>query len=121
LEARLEQRGDKASALHPTLRKLHLALTPVVECGVSHEHENPETAASVDIGAISYRARCTEACKNLGRMPMIYADAGPAGRSSGSPCARAREIGAFSYFADAADPASVFSSLQMEQLHTCSP
>ena len=27
---------------------------------------------------------------------------------------------AFSYFADAADPASVFSSLQMEQLHTCS-
>jgi hypothetical protein len=33
--------------------------------------------ASVTIGALSYRARCTEArCKNLGRMLMIYADAG---------------------------------------------
>jgi hypothetical protein len=31
----------------------------------------------MNIGAISYRARCTEAgCKNLGRMLMIYADAG---------------------------------------------
>ena len=39
--------------------------------------EHPEKAASVNIGAISYRARCTEAgCKNLGRMQMIYADAG---------------------------------------------
>jgi hypothetical protein len=37
----------------------------------------PETAASVNVDAISYRARCTEAgCKNLGRMQMIYADAG---------------------------------------------
>jgi hypothetical protein len=39
--------------------------------------DNPETAASVNIGAISYRARCTEArCKNLGRLLFIYADAG---------------------------------------------
>jgi len=39
--------------------------------------DNPETPASVNIGAISYRARCTEAgCKNLGRLLMIYADAG---------------------------------------------
>jgi hypothetical protein len=31
----------------------------------------------VNIGAISYRARCTEAgCKNLGRLLFIYADAG---------------------------------------------
>ena len=31
----------------------------------------------MNIGAISYRARCTEAgCKNLGRMLMIYTDAG---------------------------------------------
>jgi hypothetical protein len=38
----------------------------------------------VKIGAISYRARCTEAgCKNLGRMLMIYADAG--GRPVGHP------------------------------------
>jgi hypothetical protein len=42
---------------------------------VSADH--PETAASVNIGAISYRARCIEAgCKNLGRLLMIYADAG---------------------------------------------
>jgi hypothetical protein len=35
------------------------------------------TPASVKIGPISYRARCTEAgCKNLGRLQMIYADAG---------------------------------------------
>jgi hypothetical protein len=40
----------------------------------------PDSAASVNIGAISYRARCTEAgCKNLRRRMMIYADAG-AGR-----------------------------------------
>jgi hypothetical protein len=39
--------------------------------------DSSETAASVTIGAISYRARCTEAgCKNLGRLLMIYADAG---------------------------------------------
>jgi hypothetical protein len=39
--------------------------------------DNPEIAASVNIGPISYRARCTETgCKNLGRMLMIYADAG---------------------------------------------
>jgi hypothetical protein len=36
-----------------------------------------ETPASVKIGPISYRARCTEAgCSNLGRLQMIYADAG---------------------------------------------
>jgi hypothetical protein len=39
--------------------------------------DNPETPASVNIDAISYRARCTDAeCKNLGRLLMIYADAG---------------------------------------------
>ena len=44
----------------------------------------PDSAASVNIGAISYRARCTEAqCKNLGRMMMIYADAG--GRPTSHP------------------------------------
>jgi hypothetical protein len=36
-----------------------------------------ETAASVTIRALGYRAPCTEAgCKNLGRVLMIYADAG---------------------------------------------
>jgi excisionase family DNA binding protein len=36
-----------------------------------------EAAASVNIGAISYRARCTDVgCKNLGRLLFIYADAG---------------------------------------------
>jgi hypothetical protein len=41
---------------------------------VSTRH--PEAAASVNIGSISYRARCTAAgCKDLGRMLMIYADA----------------------------------------------
>jgi hypothetical protein len=36
-----------------------------------------ETAPSVKIGAISYRARCTEArCKNVVRLLLIYADAG---------------------------------------------
>ena len=45
---------------------------------------HPEAAASVNIGSISYRARCTEAgCKDLGRMLMIYADAG--GRPIGHP------------------------------------
>ena len=39
--------------------------------------DREETPASVKIGPISYRARCTEAgCKNLGRLQMIYADAG---------------------------------------------
>jgi hypothetical protein len=42
---------------------------------VSTNH--PETAANVNIGPISYRARCTDAgCKNLGRllfMPMQVA------------------------------------------------
>jgi hypothetical protein len=42
---------------------------------MSTDHSEP--AASVKIGPISYRARCTEAgCKNLGRMLMIYADGG---------------------------------------------
>jgi hypothetical protein len=42
---------------------------------VSTDH--PETAASVNIGAISYRARCTEAgCKNVGRLLFIYVDGG---------------------------------------------
>jgi hypothetical protein len=35
--------------------------------------DHPETAASVTIGAISYRARCTErACRNLERPPLRY-------------------------------------------------
>jgi hypothetical protein len=39
--------------------------------------DNPETAASVTIGALGYRARCAEAgCQNLGRMILRYADAG---------------------------------------------
>ena len=39
--------------------------------------DHPETAASVAVGAISYRARCIEAgCKNVGRLIFIYADAG---------------------------------------------
>jgi hypothetical protein len=39
--------------------------------------DKPETAASVNVGPISYRARCTEpGCKNLGRLIFIYADAG---------------------------------------------
>jgi hypothetical protein len=46
--------------------------------------DNPESAASVTIGAINYRARCTEAaCKKLGRPLVIYADAG--GRPIGHP------------------------------------
>jgi hypothetical protein len=37
----------------------------------------PESAASVTVGAITYRARCTDAgCKNVGRLLFIYADAG---------------------------------------------
>jgi hypothetical protein len=37
----------------------------------------PETAASVTIVPLGYRARCIEAaCSNLGRLIMIYADAG---------------------------------------------
>ena len=39
--------------------------------------DHPETATSVNISAISYRARCIEAsCKNRGRVQMVYADAG---------------------------------------------
>ena len=39
--------------------------------------DHPETAASVTIGALGYRARCTEAgCKNLARLGLRYADAG---------------------------------------------
>jgi hypothetical protein len=39
--------------------------------------DHSETTASVNIGPISYRARCTETgCKNLGRLLFIYADAG---------------------------------------------
>jgi hypothetical protein len=39
--------------------------------------DNLETAASVKIVAIAYRARCTETgCKNLGRLLLIYADEG---------------------------------------------
>jgi hypothetical protein len=39
--------------------------------------DREETPASVNIGPISYRARCIEAgCNNLGRLQMIYADAG---------------------------------------------
>jgi hypothetical protein len=40
--------------------------------------DHPDIPASVNIGVISYRARCIEAgCKNLGdRLLFIYADAG---------------------------------------------
>jgi hypothetical protein len=39
--------------------------------------DNPETAASVTVGAISYRARCTDAgCGNLARLGLRYADVG---------------------------------------------
>ena len=37
----------------------------------------PDTVASVTIGALGYRARCTEAgCGNLARLGFRYADAG---------------------------------------------
>jgi hypothetical protein len=37
----------------------------------------PETPSSVTIGALGYRARCTEAgCGNLARLGLRYADAG---------------------------------------------
>jgi hypothetical protein len=39
--------------------------------------DNFENPASVTARPISYRARCSEAgCRNLGRLLMIYADAG---------------------------------------------
>jgi hypothetical protein len=39
--------------------------------------DNSETAASVTIGALGYRARCTKAgCGNLARLALRYADAG---------------------------------------------
>jgi hypothetical protein len=49
---------------------------------VSTDHR--DTPTSVNVGAISYRARCTETeCKNLGQLLFIYADAG--GRPIGHP------------------------------------
>jgi hypothetical protein len=40
--------------------------------------DQTETAASVNVGPISYRARCTEAgCKNAGRLLFIYAGGRP--------------------------------------------
>ena len=39
--------------------------------------DNPETAASVTVGTLGYRARCAEAgCGNLARLGLRYADAG---------------------------------------------
>jgi hypothetical protein len=39
--------------------------------------DNSETAASVTIGALGYRARCTApGCGNLARLGLRYADAG---------------------------------------------
>ena len=39
--------------------------------------DNSETAASVTVRLISYRARCTKTgCENVGRYLFIYADAG---------------------------------------------
>jgi hypothetical protein len=39
--------------------------------------DHSQTAASVTIGALGYRARCTEAgCRNLARLGLRYADAG---------------------------------------------
>jgi hypothetical protein len=49
--------------------------------------DNPETAASVNIGAISYRARCTEpGCANLRRLILRYADAGGRPMNNGEFC-----------------------------------
>jgi hypothetical protein len=49
--------------------------TGLVEKAVNTDQ--PDTAASVTARPIAYRARCTEAgCKNVGRLLMIYADAG---------------------------------------------
>jgi hypothetical protein len=39
--------------------------------------DHPETPKSVTIGALGYRARCTESgCGNLARLGLRYADAG---------------------------------------------
>lgn len=44
---------------------------------VAVSSDRPQTAASVSISAISYRARCIEAsCTNRARVQMVYADAG---------------------------------------------
>ena len=49
--------------------------------------DQPETAASVTINAIGYRARCTEAgCANLGRLTLRYADAGDRPMSNAEFC-----------------------------------
>jgi hypothetical protein len=43
----------------------------------SKSTDHPEAAASVTIGALGYRARCTEVgCGNLARLGLRYADAG---------------------------------------------
>jgi len=73
LEARPEQRGEKLSAVHPTLRELHLALTP--DGGMPAFRmsiENPETGGECGHRHDQLsRAMHEAACKNLGRMPMI--------------------------------------------------
>ena len=49
--------------------------------------EHPETAASVAIVTISYRARCTmPRCKHLGRLTLRYADAGGRPMSNAEFC-----------------------------------
>ena len=71
-------RGDKL----PGADKRESPATPdVLRTGLASDKktstDNPETAASVTVGAITYRARCTDAgCKNVGRLLFIYADAG---------------------------------------------
>jgi hypothetical protein len=46
-------------------------------CPTTMSTDQPEGAASVTIGAIGYRARCTEsACGNLARLVLRHADAG---------------------------------------------
>ena len=48
---------------------------------------HPETAASVTVVAVGYRARCTvPRCKNLGRMILRYADAGGRPISNSEVC-----------------------------------
>jgi aminoglycoside phosphotransferase (APT) family kinase protein len=52
---------------------------------VSTDH--PETAASVTVIAIGYRARCTESgYRNLGRLILRYADAGGRPMSNAEFC-----------------------------------
>jgi hypothetical protein len=57
--------------------------TPVRAAGrirratIAMDTDHPDTATSVTIVALGYRARCTEPeCENLGRLILRYADSG---------------------------------------------